>query len=170
MEKTIEELLFDRLRQTRRMNRKMMPGDEGRPHMPPMEGPHPPHMDGPRPPHMHHPGMHRERMLPRERILQVILEGGEDGMRQKDILEEVHVNPSSLSELINKLESDRYIERKADPEDKRATRIFLSEKGKARAYEVIDAHREACAKMFASLSEEEKNQLLVLLDKILIEK
>lgn len=164
MEKTIDEVLFDRLRQTRRMNRDMMPKGGRRPHMLHMEGPRPPHMGG-RPPH---PGMHGERMLPRERILQVILEGGEDGMRQKDILEEVHVNPSSLSELINKLESDRYIERKADPEDRRATRIFLSEMGKARAYEVTDAHREACAKMFANLSEEEKNQLLVLLDKILI--
>lgn len=169
MEKTIDEVLFDRLRQTRRMNRDMMPKGGRRP--PHMEGPHMPPEEGSRPPHMEgrpHPGMHGERMLPRERILQVILEGGEDGMRQKDILEEVHVNPSSLSELINKLESDRYIERKADPEDKRATRIFLSEKGKARAYEVIDAHREACAKMFANLNEEEKNQLLVLLDKILI--
>lgn len=169
MEKTIEELLFDKLRQTRRMNRNMMPkgGREphmGGPHSMPMGGPCPPHMGGGMP----HPGMHRGRMLPRERILQVILEGGEDGMRQKDILEEVHVNPSSLSELINKLEADRYIERRLDPEDKRATRIFLSDKGRARAYEVIDAHRESCAKMFANLSEEEKNQLLVLLDKILV--
>ena len=40
--------------------------------------------------------------------------------------------------------------------------------GKARAYEVMDDHREACAEMFVNLSEEEKKQLLVLLDKILV--
>lgn len=156
MEKTIEELLFDKLRQTRRMNRGMMPKMHGRPHhegcrrgMPGGHGPH-------------------GRMLPRERVLEVILSGPENGLRQKEILEEVKVNPSSLSELINKLEADHYVERKVDPEDKRATLITLTEKGKARAYEVMDAHREACAKMFVNLTDEEKNQLLVLLDKILI--
>lgn len=165
MEKTIEELLFDKLRQTRKLSRGMMPKRGRMPHAhcprPGFGG------EMPRGPHGH-PGMRKGRMLPRERVLQVILEGGEDGMRQKDILEEVRVNPSSLSEMINKLEADRYVERRLDPDDKRATRIYLSDMGKARAYEVMDDHREACAEMFANLSDEEKKQLLVLLDKILV--
>ena len=103
MEKTIEELLFDKLRQTRKLSRGMMPKRRRMPHAhcprPGFGG------EMPRGPHGH-PGMRKGRMLPRERVLQVILEGGEDGMRQKDILEEVRVNPSSLSELINKLEAD----------------------------------------------------------------
>ena len=159
MEKTIDELLFEKLRQTRRIGRGKGRGHRGcrRPMMP--RGPHPEMM-------MH--GMHKRGMLERERVLEVILNGNEAGMRQKEILEEVRINPSSLSELIDKLEADRYVERTVDPEDRRATRIVLTEKGKARAYEVMDAHREACAGMFENLSEEEKNQLIVLLDKILI--
>ena len=162
MERTIDEVLYDKLRQTRRAGREMKrPAMEGMP-------PHPGH--GP------HPGMkpegeHRHphgRMFPRERVLEVILNGSEEGMHQKDILEEIRINPSSLSELIDKLEADHYVERRVDPADKRATLITLTEKGKARAYEVADTHRENCAKMFANLSEEEKAQLLVLLDKILI--
>lgn len=158
MEKTIDELLFEKLRQTRRIGRGKGRGHRGchRPMMP--RGPHPEMMHG----------MHKRGMLERERVLEIILNGNETGMRQKEILEEVRINPSSLSELIDKLEADRYVERTVDPEDRRATRIVLTEKGRARAYEVMDAHREACAGMFENLSDEEKNQLIVLLDKILI--
>ena len=162
MERTIDEVLYDKLRQTRCAGREMKrPAMEGGMPPHPGHGPHP--GPGPQGPHMHHRG----RMFPRERVLEVIL-NSEEGMHQKDILEEIHINPSSLSELIDKLEADHYVERRVDPADKRATLISLTEKGKARAYEVTDAHREACAKMFANLSDEEKSQLLVLLDKILI--
>jgi len=184
MEKTLNEQLFEELHSARMsMHKPGMLGHEGGPHgdmpRPPMgmDGPRPPMgMEGngpeghrpPMPPHGfgHGPQMDRPKPLPRERILQIVLDAGEDGMRQKEIAEELRINPSSLSELINKLEADNYLERKVDPNDKRATRIYLTEKGTARAIELQDERNEVLEEQFSNLTEEEKIQLLNLLKKL----
>ena len=108
---------------------------------------------------------HGPRMLPRERILLILAEAPEDGIHQKDIAEKIRINPSSLSEAIDKLESDGYVVRDVDPEDRRSTKIRLTEKGSARACEVEDMHKERLEKLFANLTDEEQDQLLALLDK-----
>lgn len=111
------------------------------------------------------PGM-RKRPMTRERIL-VILAQYPDGVHQKDIMGQAGISPSSLSELIDKLESDGYVERKTDPADKRATLLFLTEKGKARASEVEDEQNEAYQNLFKNLTDDEKQTLSDLLDKII---
>ena len=191
MNKTIDERLFERLmkapRQMRMMLHEQHEGPEGRgPHGHCCHGPqgeHGPHGHGPcHGPHGHGPchGPHGEhgpkpmghrarmrtmRMLSRERILGILLEH-EDGLRQKAIAEEMHIGPSSTSEFIDKLEQTGYIERRPDPDDGRATRIYLTEKGKARAYELEDERKERFAALFTALTDEEKEQLLALLDKL----
>ena len=125
----------------------------------------PMHMHG-----MHGHGMHRHhggKRLPRERILMILL-AHEEGMHQKELAEEMKIGPSSLSELIDKLESDRYVERNVDPEDRRSTLITLTEKGKARAFEAEDMRRSAAEERFAALTQEEKETLLSLLEKIAV--
>ena len=125
-------------------------------HMPPMPpcGEH-------RPPHgMRRPPLSRERLL-------ILIGENPDGIRQKAIAERVGINPSSASELIDKLESDGYIERKVDPNDKRATLLFLTEKGQARAAEVSDEREAMFKDIFSPLTEEEKQTLSDLLDKLL---
>lgn len=132
-------------------------GEEHRPPMPPCGGEKPPFGA----PHgMRRPPLSREHLL-------VLISENPDGIRQKAISEHVGINQSSTSELIDKLESDGYIERKVDPNDKRATLLFLTEKGQARAAEVKD-EREAMFKgMFSALTEEEKQTLSDLLDKLI---
>lgn len=128
----------------------------GRPkHMPmPMPG-------RPMPPHR--PGLGRERLL-------VLIGQQEGGIRQKDLLEKVHIGAPAMSELINKLEDDGYIVRTVDPEDRRATLLSLTEKGQARAAEVEDERAEQFKSAFATLSDEEKEALAAILDKLLLRK
>ncbi len=134
-------------------------------HGPHGHGCHGPHGEqGPKP-MGHHARMRTMRMLSRERILGILLEN-EGGLRQKAIAEEMHIGPSATSEFIDKLEQTGYIERRPDPEDGRATRIYLTEKGKARAYELEDERKERFASLFTALTDEEKEQLLALLDKL----
>ena len=182
--RTIDERLFERLMKAPRQMRRMLHpeggpcskgphghGPCGGPHghgHGPCHGPHGEH--GPHGPHGgrglgHHARMRTMRMLSRERILGILLES-EDGLRQKAIAEQMHIGPSSTSEFIDKLEQTGYIERRPDPDDGRATRIYLTEKGKARAYELEDERKERFANLFAALTEEEKEQLLALLDKL----
>ncbi|MBQ9029904.1 MAG: MarR family transcriptional regulator [Parasporobacterium sp.] len=112
------------------------------------------------------PGMMRRPPLSREFLLRLIGEQP-DGIRQKEVAQKAGINQSSASELINKLESTGYIERKVDPADKRATLLFLTEKGTARAAEIEDERAEAFQNVFSALTEEEKETLSGLLDKLL---
>ena len=154
-----------------RKNRPGMGPGPCRPPMSPMPpfGEHHPHdgmsLFGPHGPH--DPGF-RKPPLSREHLLVIIGENPE-GIRQKAIMEKAGIGQSSVSELINKLEDDGYIERKVDPTDKRATLLFLTEKGQARALEVEDERKEFFADVFAKLTDEEKNTLSDIMDKLLAE-
>ncbi len=91
------------------------------------------------------------------------------GAKQKELIEEMKVNPSSMSEMISKLEHDGYVKRTVDPADKRATLITLTELGEARAAELTDERNERFSGLFSKLTPEEKEQLLVLLEKLTAE-
>ena len=157
MEKTIDERLLEKLHQLRRGRRHGHGRPEGSMGMKGHGCEHGPHEGH---------GMRRFMSPERGRVLTALLEAEKDGIRQKDLLAVLTVQPSTLSETIDKLEADRYVERTVDPEDRRATLICLTEKGKARAYEMMDARRTHAAEVFKNLSDEEKQQLLALLEKI----
>ncbi len=159
----------------RRENRPFDRPPFGGPHGMPFVGPYgmpygKPGMEG-RPPFGREKGPKpAARVFPRERILLTVLESGEDGLRQKDIAEALGINASSLSEQIDRLETDRYLERVANPDDKRSTLIRLTEKGKARAWEVSSARQERAAAFCGNLTDEEKDTLIALLTKLLDER
>jgi len=139
------------------------PGDVPKPgHPGAMPGP----MNGRPPvPPFGRPGMPKP-PLSREHLL-VIISKYPDGVRQKVLADKMGINQSSASELVNKLEATGYLERTVDPDDKRATLLFLTEKGKARAAEVEDERNEIFKEIFSVLTEEEKETLSALLDKLL---
>ena len=148
---------------------RAMHGGCGPKHMP--HGPYGPgcRQGGPR--HMPMPGMPvppmPRPMLGRERLL-VLIGKSEGGVRQKDLLEKVHIGAPAMSELINKLEDDGYIVRTVDPADRRATLLSLTEKGAARAAEVEDERALRFKSAFTALSDEEKEALSAILDKLLL--
>ncbi len=129
------------------------------------------HGEGHRPMHGHGPGHCRkhDRGFGRERVLNVI-GSYENGVRQKVLTEELRINPSSVSEMISKLENDGYVKRTVDPTDKRATLISLTELGEARAAELQDEKNEKLNKAFGNLTDDEKEQLIALLEKLTAEK
>ncbi|MBO7703600.1 MAG: MarR family transcriptional regulator [Solobacterium sp.] len=118
----------------------------------------------PRGPHGHH-GPHRRRMS-REHLL-VLLNEHPDGLWQKKMAEEAGINASSASEVVNKLEEDGYLMKVTDETDRRATRLILTEAGKARAEEIRAEREAALDDVFSKLSDEEKETLSALLDKLL---
>jgi DNA-binding MarR family transcriptional regulator len=69
-----------------------------------------------------------------------------------------------------KLENDGYVKRTVDPTDKRATLISLTELGEARAAELQDEKNEKLDKAFGNLTDDEKEQLIALLEKLTAEK
>ena len=101
----------------------------------------------------------------RERLL-VIADSYDGGVRQKTLVDELDISPAAVSELVTKLEKDKYVSREVDPDDKRATLIKLTDLGKARAAELADERNERFSKAFAALNAKEKDQLLKLLEKL----
>ncbi len=88
------------------------------------------------------------------------------GMKQKEIAEEIRVSPSTLSEMINRLVEDGYVERKADAGDRRVKTLFLTEAGRARAEFMLSQITLVLDSLFINLDDTEKQQLICLLDKL----
>ena len=105
------------------------------------------------------------RLFKREMILGVLMLS-EDGMNQREIAEEMGVSPSTLSEMINRLVEDGYVERKADEDDRRAKTLFLTEEGKKRAEYMLTQITLVVDRLFVNLDKDEKCQLIRLLDKL----
>ena len=86
-----------------------------------------------------------------------------DGVTMKDLSYLLGLAPSSMSEMLTKLEKNGYIVREEDKEDKRVTIIRLTEKGKR----VEQEAGPEIGDIFAVLSEEECANLGLYLDKII---
>ena len=120
-----------------------------------------PPMMPPPPGHRHRgPGISRDRLL-------VIISEYPDGIRQKNLAEKAHINPSSTSEVVTKLEDDGYLLRTIDPSDKRATVLKLTEMGAVRAEEISGEREAFLDDYFGRLTDEEKQTLSDILDKLL---
>ena len=66
-----------------------------------------------------------------------------------------------------RLREEGYVERRVDPDDRRATRVVLTELGRARACELQDEQNERLEQLFGRLTDDEKRQLIALIDKLL---
>ncbi len=99
-------------------------------------------------------------------IILAILSENEGGMRQNQLASAFRVSPSTLSEMLNRLEADGLIERRNDPADRRATLLTLTDEGGERVDRIRDQARRSFAEIFSALSDSEKRQLIDLLMKI----
>ena len=93
-----------------------------------------------------------------------LLEAGD--MTQRELTERLGIQPGSASEVIGKLEASGFLVRSPSKTDRRTTNIALTEAGKTAAGDALAQRRERHQQMFSSLSEEEKDTLLHLLEKI----
>lgn len=85
---------------------------------------------------------------------------------QRDLTARLNIQPGSASEILSKLENAGLIRRTMSDEDRRTTNISLTEEGEQRAREAAAQRSRRHVEMFSCLSEEEKEQLFGLLEKI----
>jgi DNA-binding MarR family transcriptional regulator len=57
----------------------------------------------------------------------------EDGLRLTDLATRAGITAQSMGELVDDLEVKGYLERRPDPDDRRAKRIYLTERGRKNA-------------------------------------
>lgn len=85
---------------------------------------------------------------------------------QQKLTERLGIMPGSASEVLSKLEKCGLILRTENPNDRRTTDITLTDKGRASAAEAFEQQKNRHKEMLSCLSEEEKCELLSLLEKI----
>jgi DNA-binding MarR family transcriptional regulator len=93
----------------------------------------------------------------------------QEGISQKDLAFLLGIRPQTLGEMLQKLEEHGLIERQKSEEDGRVIEVRLTEQGRELAAEIAERRKLVAADLFAVLSEEEKEQLASILDKLTVE-
>ncbi len=99
-------------------------------------------------------------------ILLFLLDNAPDGLAPAALAEQAGVTRATVTGLLDGLERDALIARHADPVDRRALCIRLTDTGKALAAQVFEQHSRWIASLYASLTATEREQLSTLLSKV----
>lgn len=105
---------------------------------------------------------HQNQPKGQQRVLNILSE--EDGLIQSYIAELLDLKPSSLTELVKKLESKGAVKRVEDCEDKRIKRLYITDVGRALVVKEDDEDSNS-DQLLNGLTEAELYQLSELLDK-----
>ena len=89
-----------------------------------------------------------------------------DGAGQKDIACGCHIEPGTLTTLLNRMEENGLVERRMMNGNRRSYYVFMTDKGKKQAHAVAEAFMELEEQAFCGLSDEERTILMELFIKI----
>ena len=99
-----------------------------------------------------------------ERTLMVISEN--DGISSGELCQLLDMRPSSISELSDRMAEKGLVEKKTDEADKRVSRIFLTELGKAQAERIAEVRTEALNSFSGCFTDEEAEHFCELAGKL----
>lgn len=83
-----------------------------------------------------------------------------DGLTQRELLDRLDIEQATLANTLARMERDGLIRRQPHPTDRRATRNFLTEKGRAIEAEALTAAEEADQALFKGFRRFEKELML----------
>ena len=89
-----------------------------------------------------------------------------DGAIQKDIAKFCHIEPASLTAILNGMESKGYVERRNSGKDRRSLHVYLTETGKKYSDRLSREFAKIESEALKGLSEEEVRQLRDLLSRV----
>jgi DNA-binding MarR family transcriptional regulator len=91
--------------------------------------------------------------------------GRSPGIGVGELAETLGVTTPTVSVALRKLEKQGWLRREADPEDRRAAHIHLTQKAMGLAQKVRSFHRKRIDEFMDALSASEQDQLVKLLEK-----
>lgn len=94
------------------------------------------------------------------------LKENKDDMKVSEISQKLQVTPPTVTQIINTLEKEGLVERTFDPEDRRAVKIKLTQKGMEATTQARNAFYKRFNGLIDFLGEEESEQLAELLMKV----
>ncbi len=90
----------------------------------------------------------------------------EDGGTQLSLVKRTGLKAPTVSIVLRKMEKDGFVIRKTDETDLRRTHVFLTDKGKNANKLAIDVIYRLQKKMFSSISDDEMNTFIGVIQKI----
>jgi DNA-binding MarR family transcriptional regulator len=90
----------------------------------------------------------------------------EDGQTLAALSRHMLVTAGNLTGLVDRAERDGVVERRADPSDRRLSRVFLTTKGKDLVQSLIPVHASHVSELLAALDATERRELRRLLGKL----
>ena len=99
-----------------------------------------------------------------ERTIMAIAD--KDGLSAGELCELLDMRPSSVSELSDRMAEKGLVEKKSDESDKRVSRIYLTDLGKAQVNRISEVRSEALNSFSACFTDEEAAQFCELAAKL----
>jgi DNA-binding MarR family transcriptional regulator len=81
------------------------------------------------------------------------------GQSQKELAEKLHIKAATMTVMLNRLEKSELIKRCADDDDRRVSRVYLTEKGRKTSREVKKALKTIDEECFGNFTAEERDLL-----------
>ncbi len=89
-----------------------------------------------------------------------------DGLTQDELSEKLNMDKGTTARALLKLEEQGYIVRKENKHDRRSNQVFLTEQSKNMKSDLFSVLHDWTEILSQNLSEEERQQVLVLLDRM----
>lgn len=89
-----------------------------------------------------------------------------DGMPQRDLARSMHISAASVTNMLQRMERDGWIERRRDETDQRVVRVFAAAKAKKMRIEAKRVFREMEDELSSVYTQEEQATLKTLLMKL----
>src|SRR2546430_15785182 len=92
--------------------------------------------------------------------------GVDPGRAQRSLASRLHISPSRMVAIVDRLEARSLIERRPQPGDRRVRNLFLTPRGHELLETAFRAAIEHEQRVSSALSDAERTQLLELLDRV----
>ena len=89
-----------------------------------------------------------------------------EGVKQGGLAEILEVEPITAGRMIDRMQEAGFVERRPDPADRRAWRLFLTDRGRELTGELEPLARDTSALALQGVSEEDKAHLLQTLEQM----
>jgi len=80
----------------------------------------------------------------------------QEGLTHGELAERLHVQPATITKMIQRMEKAGFLERQSDLEDQRVSRVYLTDAGRAIQAEVRQVWRTLEGETFAEFTLEER--------------
>ena len=98
-------------------------------------------------------------------ILLLIL-SEQDGLTHSELAKKLGISLAATTKVINRLEALNYLQRQADPSDKRISRVFLKDEGWGVIHQIQAVFDQIDQTFFTNISNDEQDILRVLLTRM----